>query len=197
MQKENINAQLKQLCAQIQPHFIFNILNCIYALSLEEKAEKTSLCIEELSGLFRYSFREISTDKVDISEELSFIEKYIHLNEIRFSKNSSLLVNTQIEWDKKPAFISPMILISFIENAFKYGGSNNGNSVINIALAVINNTLTMTVKNSIHANTETTQNGIGLTNTIKRLDMLYAGNYTLHQSQANDIHVSSLQINLA
>jgi sensor histidine kinase YesM len=195
LEKENIDAQLKQLHAQIEPHFIFNTLNTIYALAIEEKAKKTSLCIEELSDLFRYSFRENACKQNRFAEELSFIEKFIHLNEIRFSNNENSKVITQIEWDKKPAQIAPMLLINFIENAFKYS-SLKENSSISIFLSIVEKKLSMIVKNTIKTNKELLQNGIGLSNTKKRLDMVYRNNYTLQHTENDNVHVASLQINL-
>ncbi len=118
---ERIRASLNNLRTQIEPHFIFNSLNSVYALSLEEGAKKTSETIEELSDLFHYSLNESNVSKVSIKDELNFIEKYIHLHRIRIQENDKIKLDTAISWDKKPAQIAPLLIINFIENAFKYG----------------------------------------------------------------------------
>jgi sensor histidine kinase YesM len=196
LQNEHIDSQLKQLHAQIEPHFIFNTLNSIYALSLEEKAERTSLCIEELSELFRYSFRENGPAKVNIKEELNFIENYIHLNQVRFSNNDSLKINAHIEWDKKPAQIAPILLVNFIENAFKFGVNQNNDSEIDITITVENKLLDMIITNTICTDKEIIQNGVGLANTIKRLNLLYSGNYSFKEVKQQNSYLVELQMNL-
>lgn len=195
LQKENAESQLRQLQSQIEPHLIFNTLNSIYALSLEEKAERTSLCIEELSALFHYSFRQNEMN-ISVSKELDFIEKYIHLNEIRFGNNESLKISAQIEWDKKPAQIAPMLLISFIENAFKHGIDKDGNSLVNIILSIKDCKLSMLIENTIHQNASLIQKGIGLNNTQKRLKLIYPGKYTLKETAGIDSYKVQLEINL-
>jgi sensor histidine kinase YesM len=196
LQKENIESQLKQLQSQIEPHLIFNTLNSIYALALEEKAERTSLCIEELSALFLYSFRNNEIN-IPVSRELDFLEKYIHLHEIRFGDNKALTMNTQIEWDNQTASIAPMLLINFIENAFKYGVDKNGNSIVNIYIGVKSQKLNMLIENTIHAGKRVVQNGVGLENTKRRLELIYTGNYNLKEIAGQDRHQVQLEINLA
>jgi sensor histidine kinase YesM len=196
LQKENIESQLMQLQSQIEPHLIFNTLNSIYSLALEEKAERTSSCIEELSALFLYSFRN-NEMSIPVSRELDFLEKYIHLHEIRFGDNKALTMNTQIEWDNQTASIAPMLLINFIENAFKYGVDKNGNSIVNIYIGVKNQKLNMLIENTIHAGKRVLQNGVGLENTKKRLELIYTGNYNLKEIAGRDRHQVQLEINLA
>lgn len=199
LQAEKVAAEntLQNLRSQIEPHFIFNTLNNIYALSLEENAGKTANSIEELSGLFRYTLKESKADKVSVADELEFIEKYIHLHAIRLQENKNIQLQTNITWDKKPASIAPLLIINFIENAFKYGISMEHPSLIKISAAVHDAQLHLEVKNSIHENSKAVQNGLGLDNTHKRLDLLYAGRYDLKETKKAGIHEIDLTINLS
>ncbi len=187
---------LQNLRSQIEPHFIFNTLNNIYALSLEENASKTANSIEELSGLFRYTLKESKADKVSVADELEFIEKYIHLHAIRLLESKNIQLQTNITWDKKPASIAPLLIINFIENAFKYGISMEHPSLVKISAAVQDAHLHLEVKNSVHENSKAVQNGFGLDNTHKRLDLLYAGKYDLKEIKKDGLHEIDLTINL-
>ena len=195
-EKEMASASLHRLRSQIEPHFVFNSLNSVYALSMEESASKTSESIEELSTLFRYSLKESSLDKVPIENELEFIEKYIHLHKIRLSESQRSQVITSISWDKKPAVIAPLLLINFIENAFKYGISANKPSFVEIHLSVEDRKLLLIVKNSTHQDYKGVQNGIGLKNTQDRLELVYPGNYTLQRKEDEKVHEMILTIKL-
>lgn len=197
IEKENAKAGLQNLRSQIEPHFIFNTLNNIYALALEEKAGKTSKTIEELSGLFRYTLKESDKEHVPVEDELEFIEKYIQLNKIRLEQNSHTRIETNIAWDKKPAKIAPLLLISFVENAFKYGISMQERSFISINVEVKDALLIMTAENSIQPKSNAVQNGFGLTNTKKRLDLLYQNKHTLQELHDDKKHSVQLEINLA
>lgn len=196
IEEEAAKASLHNLRSQIEPHFIFNTLNNVYALSIEEKAGKTSESIEELSSLFRYSLKDSRVEKISIQDELDFIEKYIHLHKIRVQQNDKTKIETSIFWDKKPSQIAPMLLITFIENAFKYGLSFKRKSFIEIKISVKDRKLHLLVKNSINEDTNIAQNGLGLENTRKRLDLLYRSNYTLDEVHEKFIHEVILNINL-
>lgn len=196
-EKAVADAMVQNLRTQIEPHFIFNTLNNIYALSIEEKAVKTSNSIEELAGLFRYTLKESKAEKVPVIDELEFIEKYIQLHAIRLDQNANIHLNHCITWDKKPAQIAPLLLISFIENAFKFGISMQHASVIDIDAEVKDGTLILKVKNTVHPYSKVIQNGVGLDNTKKRLQLLYAGKYSLEEKRAHDFNEVELKINLS
>ncbi|MEO8108608.1 MAG: histidine kinase [Ginsengibacter sp.] len=195
-EKEIISASLSQLRSKIDPHFVFNSLNTAYALSMEENAFKTSASIEDLSGLFRYSLAESTGEYVPIQKELEFIEKYIHLHKIRINESEKIKITTSILWDKTPADIVPMLLINFIENAFKYGISAREPSFIEINLSIKNKKLNLIIKNSMHVRNNIGKNGIGLKNSLERLDLLYHDKYTLQQKEEKTIHEIILNISL-
>ncbi len=195
-EKELISASLSQLRSKIDPHFVFNSLNTAYALSMEENALKTSASIEELSALFRYSLAESTTEHVPIQKELEFIERYIHLHKIRVDESEKIKITTSILWDKTPADIVPMLLVNFIENAFKYGISATKPSFIEIHLSIKNKKLNLIVRNSMHVSNNVGSNGIGLKNSLERLELLYHDNYTLQEKEEETMHEIILDINL-
>lgn len=195
-EKERAVASLQNLRSQIEPHFIFNSLNSVYALSIEEKASKTTESIEELSSLFRYSLKDSNAHTVPIEEELGFIEKYIHLNKIRIQENDRIKINTNMLWDKKPASITPVLVITFIENAFKYGISLKRESVIDIHVSVEQGKFNLQVRNSLHEDNTGTKNGLGLKNTRDRLELLYPGKFSLEEKQHGFMYEVTLNLNL-
>lgn len=132
-----------------------------------------------------------------VEDELEFIEKYIQLNKIRLQQNQHTRIETNIAWDKKPAKIAPLLLISFVENAFKYGISIQEPSFINIHIKVKDAVLLMEAENSIQPKSNAVQNGFGLTNTKKRLDLLYQNKHTLQELHDDKKHSVQLEINLA
>lgn len=196
VEKENAVASLQNLRSQIEPHFIFNSLNSVYALSMDEKAQKTAESIEELSGLFRYSLKDSGKATVPVEEELGFIEKYIHLHKIRIQENDRTKISTSIFWDKKPASIVPMLAIPFIENAFKYGISFRNNSFIDIRISVENSKFQLQVRNSHYEDEINVTNGCGLKNTRIRLELLYPGKYFLEEKRDKPVYEVVLNINL-
>lgn len=194
--KEKSIAIIKNLRSKIEPHFILNSLNTVYALSLEEKAKKTSQSIEELSSLFKYSLIDSDFDRVPIQAELEFIEKYVHLNTLRIHQNKNVKIDFSINWDKLPCEIAPMIIITFVENAFKFGISYKRDSNIKIEILVKNRTFKMIVKNTVHHENLCTKFGIGIKNTRARLDLLYKNSYTMVENIDEFAYELVLTINL-
>jgi len=194
--KHLIQASLSQLRSKINPEFVFNSLNSLYALSVLENAPKTSQSIEELSSLLHYSLSERTMDKVPIQNELDFIEKYIHLHRIRIYESDKIKVTTSIFWDKKAAEIIPMLLVNFIENAFKFGISATKPSFVEIFISVESKILNLIVRNSVHAASADNTNGFGLNNSQERLKLLYHDRYTLKQKRDETLHETILNINL-
>ena len=196
-EKKLIESSLSQLRAKINPNFVFNSLRSVYSLSQQENAPKTSQSIEELSALFRYSLKQSTMEKVPLKNELEFIEKYIHLHRIRLDESEKIKVTTSILWDKKSAEIIPMLLINFIENAFKYGISATRPSFIDVLISVENKKLNLIVRNSVHGNNNADTSGMGLKNSHERLNLLYHDRYTLKQKKDETMHETILNINLA
>jgi hypothetical protein len=192
MEKELAEARVKAMQAQIHPHFLFNTLNSIYSTSLQEEAKKTSHLIEMFSDLLRYSIDD--NDKTrDIREEIDFITNYVNLHRTRLLTNHILLYNVSL--DANNCKIYAMLLLPFIENAFKYGLETNKPSKVRIDLLVKDRQLSLHVENDIQAAVGN-GSGIGLKNTRARLNLFYPGRFALKNQWHNNKYIVSLVIDL-
>jgi hypothetical protein len=169
--------ELAYLKSQINPHFLFNTLNNIYSLALL-KDDHAPDAIIRLSELMRYTTRAGGLDMVSLEEEINYISNYIALQEIRFGSTAS--IDYQVQCRAAGKQVAPLILVSFIENAFKHGINPDQGSHIKIDLACTDKTLSLLVFNKktsvVRSNDES---GIGLENTRARLNLLYSGRYSL------------------
>ncbi len=172
------DAELSSLKAQINPHFLFNTLNGIYAQAIT-KSEHTADSIQKLSSIMRYVITETNQQWVSIEKEINYISNYIELQKLRLTDKTR--VNFTIDGNIEKQKIAPLILICFIENAFKYGVSNEIDTSISVFLIVLDDELKLVVENEKipFKNNSIESDKIGLTNTIKRLDLLHRNIYTL------------------
>ncbi|WP_321978134.1 sensor histidine kinase [Aureibaculum sp. 2210JD6-5] len=171
------NQELQYLKKQIHPHFLFNTLNTIYGFALKQSKDTPGIILK-LSNLLDYILYQVSKPKVSLQKEVSHIEEYIELEKIRFQDTMKVVFVA----DKIPnkIQIAPMILIPFVENAFKHGSLINGFLQIKIVINFSNDTLNFAIKNTaLQDKTKQENAGIGLKNIKKRLDILYLDNYTL------------------
>lgn len=176
---EKVKAELSFLKAQINPHFLFNTLNNIYALA-SDQSEKTAPAIMKLSSIMRYVLTEARNDMVPLEKEIQFTTHYIELQKMRLTGKSS--IDFTIQGDPMGRQITPLLLLPFIENAFKYGISTREWSPITILLEIKKDSLYFSVSNHKHINTSlkvSDNTGIGITNARRRLDLLYDGRHTL------------------
>ena len=177
-EEEKVHAELSYLRAQINPHFLFNTLNSIYSLALE-KSDKTPDAIVQLSNMMRYVLHETGKDLVPLEKEISYIRNYIELQENRFGNSIHLSVSISGNLDEKK--IAPLILIPFIENAFKHGVNAEEDSDIRIHIEIREKDLQLEVANN-KVTIETIsahQSGLGLNNTRQRLRLLYPTRHNL------------------
>ena len=195
VEKEKVDAELSFLKAQINPHFLFNTLNSIYAMAVT-KSEQTAEAIEVFSDMMRYVMNETNNEFVTLQSNIDYISNYITLQRMRLTESVSL--SYKVEGNAAGVFIAPMLLISFIENAFKYGISTENRSQIGIHIAIKNGELEMNISNTIHPrNNSKTTDKIGVKNTIARLNLLYPGKYNINQRQQNNMYVVALKLQLA
>ncbi|TRW97934.1 histidine kinase [Flavobacterium gawalongense] len=192
--KENQSKiELKYLKNQIQPHFFFNTLNNLYALSLES-SDKVPDVIIKLSKLMEYVLYDIEGTKfVPLINEINYIQNYIEIEKLRFENvEVSINIDSNIDEIKVP----PLLFISLVENAFKHGGINNDNLKIKINCKVINGTtLSFEILNNFVLSQHTkTKKGIGLINTKKRLKLIFKNKYTLEQKIKFNYYITRLQI---
>lgn len=177
------HANFDFLRSQINPHFLFNALNTIYGTAIQEKADRTSEGIEKLGDMMRFMLQENMQDKISLAREIDYLNNYISLQKLRTDPNPTISIATSIEPQISTIQIAPMLLIPFVENAFKHGISFREPSHINVTLEVRNNTLYFDVYNSKHAKPENDpekyKSGIGLNNVRQRLQLLYPGKHEL------------------
>lgn len=182
------DANLNFLKSQINPHFLFNALNTLYGTALQENAERTGEGIQKLGDMMRFMLQENTQDIIFLSRDIDYLKNYILLQKLRTSKSENIVIETQIEEYAGPLMITPMLLIPFVENAFKHGISLQNPSHIRITLQTKEDTLYFDVHNSIHIrhdnDPEKGQSGIGLENVKQRLNLLYPGRHELsiHQN---------------
>lgn len=176
-QRAKLNAELSFLKAQINPHFLFNTLNSIYALSIS-KSDDTPTAIIQLSELMRYILKDSDADTVPLEKDLNYIQNYVALQKRRLGDTVQISYSAPVE--AKGLKIAPLILVSFIENAFKHGVNPDQDSSIRILISIKNNQLHLSVENNkvSSVNKEETT-GIGLKNATARLQHLYPGKHQL------------------
>ncbi len=177
-EKEKMGAELAYLRAQINPHFLFNTLNSIYSLAIV-KSDYTASAIVKLSAMMRYVINEAHQDFVSLEKEISYIRSYIELQQIRFG--DSIKISFEVRGQTQGKSIAPLILISFVENAFKHGVNAEENSDIRILVDISDLTLRLEVSNNkvFVQSTDETKSGLGIENTRSRLQLLYPSAHTL------------------
>jgi hypothetical protein len=196
MKNEKQTAEISYLKAQINPHFLFNTLNSLYALTIM-KSDQAPNAVLKLSNMMRYVVTESAKDFVSLDKEIAYIKDYIELQKLRIDKNAALTFS--IEGITTGHEIAPLILIPFIENAFKYGINPDKNSFISILISIQKQKLLLTVENSIVASEidEELKTEEGLNNTQKRLNLIYNGHYELNYKEENKTYRVSLTIDLS
>ncbi len=192
VQKDKVEAELQMLKTQINPHFLFNTLNNIYVLAMR-KSEQTANVVLKLSDILDYILYRIDAPWIDIRNEIRIIENYIELERIRFTERVNL--NFTFNFITKNIQIPPMLIIPFVENAFKHGVAKSiEKSWINITIEEIDHMLHIAVSNSKSPNTiKSEAGGIGLLNVKKRLNLLFSDSYVLDISEKN----SRFDVNLS
>lgn len=195
-ENENLKTELSFLRSQVSPHFMFNVLNNMVALS-RKHSEQLEPSLIKLSSLMRYMLYETDEQKVLLERETEYLQSYIDLQQQRFGKK--VAVNTYLSDIDKQYEIEPMLLIPFVENAFKHGTGMVENAQIDIELTAKKNLLQFSVKNKFNNITEEPKDktsGIGLANVKRRLNLLYGNNHHIHITKDNGWFIVSLQINL-
>lgn len=195
IETEKTNAELSYLKAQINPHFLFNTLNSIYSLAIL-KSDKTADALVKLSDMMRYVLNDGNSKFVPLEKELNYISSYIELQKMRLSSNVRLSYACEGIADTKK--IAPLILIPFIENAFKHGVNSEEESDIEIKIIISDVQLQMFVKNRCVTTNNNTLNrsGLGIENTRLRLQLLYPDNHALKIHQTDNYFIVNLVVNI-
>jgi two-component system LytT family sensor kinase len=178
-EKEKLRTELSLLKSQVNPHFLFNTLNNIYAMAITG-SENTAGAVMKLSQIMRYILQEADNEFVPLQKDIEFIEHYIDLQQFRLSDKADIVFT--VEGVPGLLRIAPLLLIPFIENAFKYGVSAREKSSIRMHIQIRENIVNLIVENSKHVNaagSSMDNTGIGISNTRRRLDLLYPDKYVL------------------
>ena len=198
LKSQTLQSELKFLKSQINPHFLFNTLNSLYALTLK-KSDLAPEIVLKLSEMMRYMLYECNEREVSLSKEINYLKNYLELEKIRQGKKMN--INFQITGEVSNQKIAPLMFIPFIENSFKHGISNQiSNGYVNILLEIEGNEVYMTIENSKAASlpspTGKRSGGIGLKNVRRRLNLLYPERYKLAIEEDPNTYTVKLEIDL-
>jgi len=194
LRAEAVKAELAFLKSQINPHFLYNTLNYIYALAIPV-SKQLAEAVLRLSSLMRYTLSESPNGKVRLTKEIEYLESYIALSKMRFAPHFH--VNFKAEGWKETDEIAALILIPFVENAFKHGVIDESDHPIIISLAVKSQSLLFQVSNKIGTALKDPSSGIGLANVQRRLDLIYPGQHKLQVTSDGIDHQVELLITLS
>lgn len=192
-ERDLLEANLAFLKSQINPHFLFNSLNFLYA-QVYPHSENAAKGILLLADTMRYALHEDSNGKVMLSQEVQHLNNYIALNQLRF--NHQLRVDFEVSGPTHFLMIMPLVLITFVENCFKHGELADAADPVLIRLAVVHSQLTFYTRNQKRTGPKEKSTGIGLTNTRKRLAIMYPERYTLRVDDEPRHYTCSLSIEL-
>jgi LytS/YehU family sensor histidine kinase len=195
------SANIDFLRSQINPHFLFNALNTLYGTAIQENADRTSEGIQQLGDMMRFMLQENMQDKISLAREIDYLNNYISLQRLRTDTNPIVQIQTHIQDRENIYQIAPMLLIPFVENAFKHGISFREPSHIKVNLEIKDGTLFFDVYNSKHIKTgndpEKDKSGIGLENVKQRLKLSYPNKHELIIRDTTKEYFVHLTIQLA
>ncbi|QHV95368.1 sensor histidine kinase [Spirosoma endbachense] len=205
LQDVQIKAEQKQsefnlLQAQLSPHFLFNVLNNLYGISIDEH-ERIPALLLKLSNLLRYSVYSAKKPFVPLVDELDYIQNYIDFEQIRISDR--LVLQTNMEPVSGPTIkIAPLVLIVFVENAFKHAKNTLVPQIhLSISLKIADNFICFAVSNSYQSEKQDDRlldegSGVGLANTLRRLELLYGNDYALKQEAEDGVYTVELRVKI-
>ena len=197
VENERLIAELNFLKAQINPHFLFNTLNNLYYLAYS-KSENTTEVIAKLSQMMRYMIYDSNHPKVLLKKEIEYMLNYISLERLRL--NDQVPIQFNVSGSTENVWITPLIFITFLENAFKHGVSNNNpKSWVNISICLKDKTCVYTVENSKRNDSKEgiEKSGIGLRNVRRRLELSYPEAYSLEMNDTPEKYTVKLNLDLA
>lgn len=196
LEKEKVSTELSFLKAQINPHFFFNTLNNIYALT-SLNVESAQKAIHMLSAMMRYVLYDSRKELTTLSQEIRFVENYIELMRLRLPEKVTVIFEKPE--DMQQELIAPMLLLPYVENAFKHGISSQQPCTIYIQITVRQNLLNMHVKNTVFETNslKLEGSGIGMANTQRRLELMYPGKHRVDISKTAGEYLVNFKLNLA
>ncbi|BDS10139.1 sensor histidine kinase [Aureispira anguillae] len=198
LENKNLQSELSFLKSQINPHFLFNTLNSLYALTLK-KSDKAPEIVLRLSEMMRYMLYKSNEKKVPLEQEINYIQNYLALERTRYGDKAR--IEFECAGDSPANYtIAPLLFITFLENSFKHGLSQSiTQGFVECLLYIEDNTIDFTIQNSKTTEKDERyfQGGIGLTNVKRRLELIYPDKYKLDIHETDDIYLVNLKINLS
>lgn len=178
--REKVSAEYRLLQSQVQPHFLFNTLNNLTSVSIQQPDKMPNL-LQRLAGLLSYQLHESHRDSVPLSKEIAYLKDYISLEQIRYGDRLDIQTNFNYLSAAGEVRVPPLLLLPFVENAFKHGAAQTeGDCWIQINLSLNDKRLIFSVENSVQSDTKVPfQSGLGLINLKKRLEILFSDSYEL------------------
>lgn len=198
LKQEVLSAELNFLKAQVNPHFLFNVLNMAYASAAAHGDERTSDIIEKLANLMRYMLYESNVPTIELSREITYIESFIELQKLRLSPDLQATVQLQVQGNCSQYRIAPMLLIPFVENAFKHGIRLEEKSGITFKVKAQDGQLYFRSENTIAKKSNELEQvgGVGLENVRKRLQLIYPNDHTLRTEVRDGLYIAELTLRL-
>lgn len=199
LEEAHTRSQLAFLKSQVNPHFLFNALNNIYSLSIQEKQIRIADSIERLSNIMRYLTYDSNAKFVPLSQEIKLIEDYIDIQQMRVAEHDEVSISFHFHGRVKGLQIAPVLLLPLVENAFKHGIKPSFKSWVSIKIDVTDNILTMNTFNSYFTDMDNqlTEHGVGLSNVKQRLDLIYSGKYILETEVEDDVFITCLKLEIS
>ncbi|GAA4304574.1 sensor histidine kinase [Nibribacter koreensis] len=190
---EKNQAELAFLKSQVNPHFLYNTLNYIYALAYPV-SEQLAEAIMKLSDMMRYMLHDSPDGKVELQKEVDYLQSFIDIFRLRFEDR--FFVNFDVQGNVDGQRVASLVLIPFVENAFKHGVVSNPATPVDIQLQVVGNTLSFVVRNHINSHQKDHSTGIGLVNIKRRLALLYPGQHHLEVQNTDGVYEAKLELNV-
>ncbi|WP_286756899.1 histidine kinase [Roseivirga sp. UBA838] len=194
LEREKLASELNFLRSQINPHFLFNTLNNLFAMSRKNGDYTTAEQLARLAGIMRYMLYETNADRVSLRKEMEYLQNYIELQQLRFQESDPITINCTWPEDDESLRIAPFLLIPFVENAFQYGISLSKPSAIALNCKVENGHLLFTLQNTIHKVNSKEVGGIGLQNATQRLKLIYPEKHQLEISTEENWYRVQLKV---
>lgn len=193
LESQKKDMELQFLKSQLNPHFLFNSLNNIYSLAYQ-KSDKTADAILKLSEIMRYMIYESNDSWVALSKEVEYVQSYIELQKLRFKDGAAVELTLNGEIDNQ--HVVPLILISFVENAFKHGVANDPEDPIRINIIANQKILHFSITNKKSKTNKDAMGGVGLNNVERRLQLLYPDRYKLNIVNSATHYTSELMLDI-
>lgn len=193
LEAEKNKAELALYKAQINPHFLFNTLNTLYALTLS-KSDRAESAFVKFSNILHYMYAQADRELIPLCEEWEYIRQYVDLQRLRLNAHTRIELTEEI--DDERVSVPPMLFITFVENAFKYGISSETDCTIRIGIRLHDGVLKFRTENAVMRQREEAQPGIGIENCRKRLQLLFPGRFELETAEREGLYRVRLVIQL-